>query len=181
MLTMQRGAFLLLGVAVLGCEAVPDRVLAPDRDGVSGPSLSPSGVQQRVTGHANIFLPSFQAEERYSQSAIRHADGSVTGEFELHSEQDAGIRVHGDVTCFTIVGNTARLGGVIERSDTPGLAGAEVVWTVVDNGEGDNDPPDLTSDFFLVGSGGAQFHCAVGFAFAAPVLPVLSGNLQVHP
>ena len=182
MRTMHRGALVLLGAATIGCAAGPDRVAGPDRNtDALQPLLERSGLQQAVTGHANIFLPNFQAEERYSQSAIRHADGSVTGEFELHSEQDAGIRIHGDVTCFTIVGNTARLGGVIEQSDDPAFEGLDVVWTIVDNGEGNDGAPDLTSDFFLVGTGGAQFHCAVGFPFAAPVLPVLSGNLQVHP
>lgn len=182
MLTRQRGAFLLLGVAILGCEAVPDRVLAPERDaGVSGPVLSNGSTHQQVTGHANIFLPNFQAEEKYSNSAIRHADGSVTGEFQLKSEQDGGVRLHGDVICFTIVGNTARLGGFIEKSSEPAFEGLHVVWTIIDNGEGGKDPPDQTSDFFLVTDAAtAQFHCAVGFNLA-PFLPVLGGNLQVHP
>ena len=182
MLMMQRGAVLLFGAAMLGCAAGPDRVAGPARNADAlQPLLAQSGVQQRVTGHANMFLPNFAAEQKYSQSAIRHADGTVSGEFELKSEQDGGLRVHGDVTCFTIVGNTARLGGFIEQSTEPAFEGLDVVWTIVDNGEGNNGPPDLTSDFFLVGTGGAQFHCAVGFAFTAPVLPVLSGNLQVHP
>jgi hypothetical protein len=181
MLTMHRGAFLFLAVAILGCEAVSDRMLAPDRDAdVAKPALSNGGLTQQVTGHANVFLPNFQAEQKYSNSAIRHADGTVSGEFQLKSEQDGGVRIHGNVICFTIVGNTARLGGVIEKSSEPAFEGVHVVWTIIDNGEGRNDPPDLTSDFFGATPAQAQFHCAVGFNLA-PFLPVLGGNLQVHP
>jgi hypothetical protein len=179
MLTLQRGAFLFLAVVILACDAAPDRVLAPDRD-VSKPVLSNGGATQQVTGHANIFLPNFQAEEKYSNSAIRHADGSVSGEWELKSEQDGGVRLHGDVICFTIVGNTARLGGFIEKSSEPILEGLHAVWTIVDNGEGGKAPPDLTSDFFLATAEETLLHCAVGFNLA-PFLPVLGGNLQVHP
>jgi hypothetical protein len=178
---------LFLGLAVLGCTATPDRVLGPDRL-VSGPSASfdrvdaaASGAQQRVTGHATIFLPGFNAEEKYSNSAIRHADGSVSGQFELKSAQDGGLRIHGDVVCFTIVGNTARIAGRVEQSNTTLVPeGTYVIWTVIDNGEGAKDPPDQTSDFFgPFNEAVAAAHCAVGFNLA-PFLPVLHGNLQVH-
>ena len=176
---------LFLGLAVLGCTATPDRVLAPDRL-VSGPDATfdrvgaaASGAQQRVTGHANVFLPNFNAEQKYSNNAIRHADGTVSGQFELKSEQDGGVRIHGDMFCFTIVGNTARLAGQIDKSTIPGLEGVYVVWTVIDNGEGANDPPDQTSDFFGASAADAASHCATGFNLA-PFLPVLGGNLQVH-
>jgi hypothetical protein len=179
MLATQRSAVLVLAAAVLGCATGSDGPAAPARDADLSPLLRKGGLQQRVTGHANIFLPNFQAEEKYSNSAIRHADGSVTGEFQLKSAQDGGLRIHGNVICFTIVGNTARLAGVIERSSDPTIpAGVHTVWTIVDNGEGNNDPPDLTSDFFGALPAQAQFHCAVGFIL--PLLPVLSGNLQVH-
>jgi len=143
--------------------------------------LAAGGATEQVTGHANIFLTVFQAEEKYSNSAIRHRDGSVSGEFEIKSEQDGGLRVHGNVICFTIVGGQlARMAGVVEQSDADFVPpGTPVVWTIVDNGEGNNDPPDLTSDFFLATPAQAQFHCDVGFALA--FLPVRGGNLQVHP
>jgi hypothetical protein len=153
--------------------------VAPSPDDLS-PLFAMGGATQQVTGHANVFLPVFQAEQRYSNSAVRHANGTFSGEFQLISEQEGGITIHGDVLCFTIVANRiARMAGVIERSDPEGFAGAHVVWTVVDNGEGANSTPDQTSDFFLVPPAVAQTHCAVGFAL--PLLPVLSGNLQVHP
>jgi len=186
MTTISGRVVLFLGVVALGCTATQDR-------GVTGPNApsarfdrvgaAASGAQQQVTGHANILLPFFQnAEEKYSNNAIRHADGTVSGEFELKSTQVVGgLRIHGDVVCFTIIGNTARLAGLVEQSDTP-LApeGTYFVWTIVDNGEGQNDPPDLTSDFIgPVAAATAAFHCATGIN-VAPFYPVQSGNLQVH-
>lgn len=186
-MTTSRRTALLLGLAVLGCTAT-DRVLGPDRL-ASGPNAAfdrvdaaASGAQQRVTGHATILLPSFgNAEEKYSSNAIRHADGTVSGQFELKSAQDGGLRIHGDVVCFTIVGNRARIAGRVDQSNTTLVPeGTYVVWTVVDNGEGAKDPPDQTSDFFgPFSEAAATAHCAIGFNLA-PFLPVLHGNLQVH-
>jgi hypothetical protein len=181
MRTVHRGVVLLLAAAAAGCAGPSEPTVPLTTAGGSRIAADAGGRQQAVTGHANIFLSNFQAEEKYSSNAIRHSDGSVSGEFELKSEQDAGVRLHGDVVCFTVVGNTARVAGFVDSSTEPSFEGLHVVWTVVDNGEGANDPPDLTSDFFLVVSAAsAQFHCDVGFAFTTPIFPVLSGNLQVH-
>jgi hypothetical protein len=189
MKTISGRVVLFLGVVALGCTATQDRGvtgpnarLVPVDAGFDRVSAAASGVQQQVTGHANIVLPFFQnAEEKYSNSAIRHADGTVSGEFELKSAQDDGLRIHGDIVCFTIVGNNrARLGGRIDQSTVAGLQDAYAVWTVVDNGEGQNDPPDQTSDFIgPVDAATAAFYCASGFN-VGPLYPVLSGNLQVH-
>jgi hypothetical protein len=181
MLMMRRAAVLLVGVAILGCAGGADQVSGPGRTfDTLEPSFQAGGATQQVTGHANIFLPNFQAEEKYSNSAIRHADGTFSGEFQLKSEQDGGITVHGNVICFTIVANrVARMAGVVEKSNPAGFEGAHVVWTIADNGEGAKDPPDQTSDFFVVPPAIAQAHCATGFNL--PLLPVLGGNLQVHP
>jgi len=184
MTTISGRVVLFLGVVALGCTVTPDRIVTVPNSTFDRVGAAASGVQQEVTGHANILLPFFaNAEEKYSNSAIRHADGSVSGEFELKSNQVAGgLRIHGDVVCFTIIGNTARLAGLVEQSDTP-LApeGTYFVWTIVDNGEGQNDPPDLTSDFVgpFPSAAAAAFHCATGFN-VAPFYPVESGNLQVH-
>jgi hypothetical protein len=146
-------------------------------------SLAASSVHQQVTGHANLLLPQFNnVEEKYSQSAIRHADGAVSGEFILESAQDGGPRLHGHVVCFTIIGNAARLAGQIDQSNfsiTP--AGSYVVWSLRDNGEGAKDPPDETQDFLgPMTAAEAAAHCAVGLDLG-PFIPVRSGNLQVHP
>jgi hypothetical protein len=189
MVTTRTKLALLLAAAVAGgCATGPDSPVAPARTLDRSPLFAAGGATQQVTGHANMLLPVFGgAEQKYSQSAIRHADGTFSGEFELRSEQtEPPIRIHGSVTCFTIVptpeGGMARLAGIIEQSNFAGApAGTYAIWTIIDTGEGANSPPDLTSDFFAPFPPAiAEAHCAVGFNLA-PFIPVEGGNLQVHP
>jgi hypothetical protein len=85
---------------------------------------------------------------RLSINAIRHRDGSVSGEVQEHVVTPTGEFVrqgHGTVVCFAVNGNIARIGAVVDHSSGAAAPGTEVIWTVVDNGEGANDPPDLAS------------------------------------
>ena len=124
----------LTGLALAGCS---DRVGSP----VTAPSQHhlASHVQQSVTGHAEFTSPVTGTFARYSFSAVRHADGTVTGEYQEHRETAAGVqtKVHAAVTCFAIVGNRARVGGTIDRVDPPLPPGiTDGFLTVEDNGEG---------------------------------------------
>jgi hypothetical protein len=169
---------LLVALAACSSDAVLEPEVAQPRELAA--SFQSSRVQQQVTGAAHIKLTGYDIDEMFTQSAIRHADGSVSGEFELRSEQEGGQRIHGTVTCFTVIGNTARIAGIIDRTTIPGLpTGLYWAWTVVDNGQGANDPPDQTSDFNLRVASGAARHCATGTT-VGPLIPVLSGNLQVR-
>ncbi|MFN2563669.1 MAG: hypothetical protein ABR499_01490 [Gemmatimonadaceae bacterium] len=136
-----------------------------------------------MTGHAEILNPTTGSRLRYSISAIRHSDGRVSGEVEEHVDVAATgefvRKVHATVTCFTIVGREARLGGVIDRATTAVGAippGTEALMTVVDNGEGGGDPRDLASPAV---AGDAEAHCTTGLV--RPLLPNQRGNIQVRP
>ena len=140
------------------------------------------GEGDHVTGSATIILPAFDnALERYSLSAIRHKDGSVTGEFEEFSEQEGGQRIHAHVVCFTVTGNSARLSAQIDQTNVSfGPVGSYVVWSVIDNGEGAKATPDQTTDIFFGGTAAqAEFHCRTGFPLA-PYFSSVRGNLQVR-
>ena len=99
----------------------------------------------------------------------------MTGEWERFARA-IGAKAHGDVTCFSIAGNQAWLGGVVETTTTiPG----EVGWTVVDNGQGANSPADQIS-LQNVG-GGAGF--ADSFCATQPprdLIDIEQGNIQIH-
>ncbi|MBI4501249.1 MAG: hypothetical protein HY700_08820 [Gemmatimonadetes bacterium] len=151
---------------------------APDPPRFSVASAVGSPVSGSATGDAHILIFGDTVAERFSFSAIRHTTGLADGQFELFSEQDGGLRVHGSVTCVSVAGNQARIGGVVDQSTNPVFVGRGVLWTVVDMGEGAGAPPDLTSDFFLASPAQVNFHCAVGFFL--PLIPVQYGNLQVH-
>ena len=48
--------------------------------------------------------------------------GTVNGTFHHHTDLTNGnANVQGDVRCFTIIGNRARIGGVVTRSNNPSL------------------------------------------------------------
>ena len=143
---------------------------------------APQEAQESVTGHAE-FVTATGFRFRYSFSAIRHADGSVSGEFENHIENAATgefvLLAHVDIVCFTVTGNIARIGGIVERQvggATP--PPAEGFITVVDNGEGGQGVADLASPPG-VGPGSALAHCDTGLP--RPLFPVEHGNIQVRP
>lgn len=176
-----QGATVLCALVLLGCRGGSD--LTTPRVSVAAPSqTSRAARQERVTGSATILLPLFDdARERYSVSAIRHSDGSVTGELEEFSEQEGGQRIHAKVFCFTVTGNGARLAARIDQTNVSfGPVGSYVVWSVIDNGEGAKSRPDETTDFFFGGTQAqADTHCRTGFNLV-PYYQSLRGNLQVE-
>jgi hypothetical protein len=173
---------LLASGLALGCssDAAPNPT-GPTVSAANTALESATQGQQQVTGSIFINLVEFGgAPQRMSFSAIRHRDGRVTGQFQIFSSQEPGIRIHGIVTCLGIDGNLARLGGVITRSSPPGFESAGF-WRVVDNGEGHHAPPDLSSDLFAFTPPEiVEEFCAVGFDFP-PLLPSPQGNIQVRP
>jgi hypothetical protein len=140
------------------------------------------GVEESVTGHVEFVNTISGNLARYSVNAIRHRDGSVSGEFEIHVYSPTGeflLSSHVSIVCFTITGNIARIGGIVDRSKGLGAPpGAEGFITVVDNGEGANDLPDLASGPG-VGPGTAFAHCTTGLPRL--LFTVDNGNIQVQP
>ena len=117
-------------------------------------SLSATQLDASATGVAHVVLSDrvdpvcgSACAQRWTMNAVSADDGSAVGQFELFSEEGGGIRVHGSMTCLSIEGNEAQLGGVITQSDIPDLIGLKVTWLVVDNGEGQGSP-DQTTDLF---------------------------------
>jgi hypothetical protein len=175
-------ALLLASGLALGCSGDLDpNPTSPSLSSAITPLESANQGQQQVTGSIFINLADFGgAPQRMSFSAIRHRDGRVTGQFQIFSSQEPGVRVHGIVTCLGIDGNLARLGGAITRSSPPGFEGP-TFWRVVDNGEGRHAPPDLSSDLIpFVPPEIVEEFCTVGFDFP-PLIPSPQGNIQVRP
>ena len=134
-------------------------------------------VTESATGHSNLT----QGGElrTFSFAAIRHGDGRVTGEWELNNRAN-NTRLHGSVTCLTVIGNRAWIGGITEQSNNPGtVEGRGVSWRVVDNGEGANDPPDLTSlTFTNLAPNVPELRCRNAPPY--PLMPIEGGNIQVR-
>ena len=162
-------------VGLLACEPV----LQPE---VNSPDFANGGgarkVLRSVTGSGHFTTASGELRT-FSFSAREHADGTVKGEFQgLNRAID--VRAHGDITCFTIVGNTAWIGGSIEQFPSdPSSVGLDAFWQVVDNGQGANAAPDQISRASVLAPGGAAIQCA-----NTPNLGlnnVEAGNIHVRP
>jgi hypothetical protein len=181
------GAMVICAAGIMACSS--GEVTAPGaRRAPTSPELSSStdrekdrGAVQSVTGHAKIQLPYEGTPfQQYSVSAIRHRDGSFSGKFHETSEQDGGQRASGRIFCFSIVRDTARLAGLVERSTVPfGPAGTYVIWNVVDRGNG--KVHDLTTDFYFGGTQAqATAHCAGNLLRGQPFFESRRGNIKVN-
>lgn len=114
-------------------------------------SKSDNAPVHRVSGGGTVDVS--QGRSTYAFHASVDGAGNAEGGFELHfSSVDANV--HGDVTCLIVVGNFARLTGVVTRSSDATLipVGNIYHWQAVDNGEGENAPPDLITAYYQVGT-----------------------------
>lgn len=92
----------------------------------------------------------------FAFTAERYADGSARGSFELHARQ-SDVRVHGTITCATVFGSTAWLGGTITTAGP--FEGQDAIFRAADLGEGTKGFPDLISLLGPRDPGAAQVFC----------------------
>lgn len=167
-------------VALTGCHDTTgiDANRAPGFDA----AFSAGGNEVVVTGGGHVDRDPSPAMDlrRFTLSAIGHANGSVSGQYEL-VVGPAAVKVHGTITCVTRSGNRAFIGGTVDRRnifeefDITGVA-----IEVVDNGSGPGAPPDEVSNvgFFVAAPGGAQAFC--DDAAPGPTMPITQGNISVR-
>ena len=147
----------------------------------------------RATGH--VGFPSGWpntpiTSEKYSFSALQTDPATLAakGQFEIAYTTGAplpvsDVRIHGDVTCMIVFGNTSRVVGQITKVwrngvPSPITANTHAFWVVVDNGEGAANP-DLVSLVRFSNATIAQTYCVSGFL--SFVSPNQEGNVQVQP
>ena len=129
------------GLVSLGCDGQDPT--SPAGEQTVQPQFAAGGVVHRVSAGSHDLVPPGD-DANYSLIAIQHADGRITGQYTDRFARGGGF--HARVTCLSVVGNDAFIGGVIT---TPAdLEGQEVVTRVRDNGTSANDPPDEISFSF---------------------------------
>ncbi len=149
-----------------------------------GGTASATGrVVQSVSGSGH-FTDAGGDPRFFSFTAERFADGSVDGQWErVNLRGDASqTKSHGKITCFTVIGNSAFLGGFATSGRLSAPPSNEVAWRVVDNGPPSvNNPPDLNSLQFI----GAVPGFAAAYCAAPPATPatfiVAQGDIRVRP
>ena len=138
---------------------------APDHDG---------GVRESARGgghhHVGLELRTF------AFTAKNRADGTTQGQYQIHNRETGG-KEHGVVTCLEVRGNRAWIGGRITHSNRPVLPGSEErVFSVIDLGEGPNDPRDQTS---LAATALAELCRDAPIGLVEPLHEIEGGNIQV--
>ena len=197
-----RAALVLVAAFALGgCDHTPTSparhatpALAANVDAAEEPSLDAAlpGSMQSVTGHYEFVGLTTLNDFKYSIAAIRHEDGSVSGEVEERTVFDptgAFVRsMHGDVKCFSIVGNMAFIAGIVDRVESLApnqeglIPGAFFRLVVVDNGNGNDDPPDMGSNVRFGDPRLPQFQDMKYCTFAPFNLQAIEhGNIIVRP
>jgi len=165
---MKRMSFVMLSLVVLAFLVV----------GQSENVLAGGRVVSSVTGSGHFTTG---GEYRtFSFTAHLHADGSVSGQWQ-GKNRSLGWLWHGEVTCLSIDGNQAWIGGVttIATSGTPEVGG-ETGFRVVDNGQGRNSIPDQISLQFVNGGPGfAQSYCG-DKPLSPDLADVEGGNIQIR-
>ena len=144
-----------------------------------------SGVSQSASGHGNLTVNG--QFRTFSFTAVRHRDGEVTGQFELHNHV-TGVRLHGRVTCFFAFARpldpsrgAVFAGGVVTHTDGTVPDGTPVIFNAFDNGEGKNALfPDFLSLLLPTTPQAVQRQCTNGIPIM-PVLPIEGGNIQIRP
>ena len=189
------GSYTLDGPVDLGSESetasaqMGASLLAPAQMAASAQSASGS----RATGHVGFptgWTNTPITSEKYSFSALQTDPATLAakGQFEVAYTTGAplptgDVRIHGDVVCMIVFGNTSRVVGQITKVwrdgvQSPITANTHAFWVVVDNGEGASNP-DWVSLVRFSNATIAQNYCVNGFG--SSVSPNQEGNVQVQP
>jgi len=151
-------------------------------------SLAKGNVEESITGNGQFI---FRGERKtFAFAAVKRSDGTVTGEFQTFG-LSSDLPVHGDVTCFTVIGNQAWIGGVIKKFKFGNgqFEGQDVGWQVIDNREDAADSPDRISFGLILSLPGGILdeETAEEFCQNTPDLgefdllnDVVAGNIQIH-
>jgi hypothetical protein len=142
-----------------------------------GSVVAVAQVVASATGSGQIHV---SGELRtFTFNAETDSSGVTTGQTETKS-RSSGLRWHGTLDCLNVVGNVATMSGVvtdINSTTPPFVVGSNIVFQVIDNGEGANAPPDLISLTFFFGTGPPPG--CTGFGIFATI-PIEHGNVKVH-
>lgn len=151
---------LLVALAMAGC-------------GEGDPSVGPEATTDAALRGGNGHRVVIEMEGRADHTRIVGVDTALTL-FRFHMEkkangetrgryyynfQAAGFAVRGPVTCVTVNGNQAWVGGTVESvesadPDRQSLVGLEMWWRSVDNGHGRHAAPDSTTGLGFGFAGG---------------------------
>lgn len=135
--------------------------------------------RERASGHGTITF-SNGVKRQFSFSAQKMDDGTARGNAVVHNPNfDPRFRGHIEVACMEVVGNRARIAGVMRNTNDPNLENNTAVFEVFDNGE--PGKADTISGVFFSPPNApppTPSYCQVFEDF--PQNPIDGGNIQVN-
>jgi len=137
--------FALVAVAILFSAVLPTTAAA------AAPAAT-DRVTARVDGHTYVLLgPSVFGvtvqQDPLAYGAVKLSDGTVRGHWSYHY-YEAGVETtfSGPISCLTVHGDRAWVGGPITQSSDPTQIGSGGWWQIADNGTGPHPViPDRTT------------------------------------
>lgn len=183
---------LALAIALIACDDSSDPISATTEVITRQAALN-SGVMASATGSGHVKRPDGSIR-KFTVNAMMHSDESVSGHYDLKVGpiqllKDDGVTppllsFTGTITCMTVIGNSAYLGGVVDshqngelffgRSDFTGVA-----IELIDSG--DESVADQISSVFVYfpeTPSTPQDYCAA--PTPGPVFPIDQGNITVR-
>ena len=144
--------------------------------GASGPSATGGS---HLVAHDVFGLQTLELQD-FGFAATLKQGGGADGWFQYRDVEDGTpFSANGPVTCLTVIGSDAWVGGVIRTSNDPTVVGLGAWWHVTDNGEGTGGAADVTT-FLGVGSlAQTRAFCDNHPAYRFP-FTIDGGNIQVH-
>ena len=162
---------------IIACEQPAPTSLRPG----SAPELAAVGRGGRVVSGAGQYT-GFFGTTKVAAHAVRHADGTVTGQYEQRNLA-SGFMMHGSLDCASGSGNRVYLSGTITNVQKPGTLdipeGAGFMVVIEDHGEGASAPPDRVSPFIYGVPSQSCTDPGIQAFLAARTDPLESGNFQV--
>ena len=154
---MHRFALVAAAVLLSGVVSTTAAAAAP---------TSTDPVAARVEGNTYVLLgPSVFGvtvqQDPLAYSAVKFSNGTVHGHWTYHY-YEAGVETtfSGPISCLTVHGNRAWVGGPITQSSDPTQVGSGGWWQVADNGTGPHPViPDRTTFVGIGTLGQTQAYC----------------------
>lgn len=166
------GALAALITTAAGCGRQTDELLSPR------PSLNSVAQPQLVTGSGHIEAG--EGLRNFTFHAMLRPDGSAQGSYQIH-RTDLGTVFSVDVTCLTIVGNRAWIGGIIASTNDPTIrVGTVSYFYAIDNGEGSDAPADIVSLARVNDLAGRDIEFCTTLPTLLPPRQVQLGGVQIR-
>ena len=181
---LRQGAVSLCTAAVIGCG---QETSSRSAESLGTPRSSGAYVSQQQATGSGHWVTITGARRTFTFNAIRHSDGTVSGEAQLFNRR-TGFLAHAELICMTVIGNRAWIGGIIKHSGGGFCDDTNMYFNVQDNGEGPERQTDLLSAAEVCDVSGeeavalVEAYCDSAGATdpALPVRPIEDGNIQVH-